>query len=103
MSKQAFNPLGGYHVFVAYPETAEAIQVEPGVTWYYFTVPPPESPGSYNFQSSFDAGDTWSTLAGNVAFTGDNQKDHYFTVWVNPLILKPYVWYRFVPYKPPTV
>jgi hypothetical protein len=101
MSKQAFNPLAGYHVFVAYTETAEAVEVEPGVFWYYFSAPPPELPGTYDFQNTFDAGKTWHTLANNVTFTGDNQRDPYFTVWVNPTIAAPYVWYRFIRSAPP--
>lgn len=93
----------GYPVLVAYPPDAESVTTDDGSTWYFFTMPPPASPGLYDWSVSFDAGATWHTLQVGMDFSALSlvpENNPIVTVWVNPLIQAPYVWYRYTPSVP---
>lgn len=85
-------------IYVASVDSSDAVET-PNGTWYFFTMSiPPNSPGFYYFQTSFDAGATWHDLS--IEDYSDLGHPPLVTVWVNPLIKPPYVWYRLLPISP---
>lgn len=88
----------GYPVLVAYPPDSESYDFGNGEVWYFFSMPPPATLGRFDFQESRDAGVSWFTLD-QINFTDPNHLP-LVSVWVNPAILAPYVWYRYQPSVP---
>jgi hypothetical protein len=82
---------------VASTNTANRYDTPDGDTYWFQDPLLPTVAGDYVLQDSYDMGQTWHDLSG---FTLDPVNPPLVTVYVNPLIGPPYMWYRIIPQRP---